>query len=67
MIQVKNEIRVYEVDDKDVGFKEGPEFTVENHWNQTAYVVVSIDGKKYTVVAADLMAAIKNATNVNRY
>ena len=40
---------------------------VHNHWNQSAFVVLEINGEKYTVDANDLKRAIENCMNVNRW
>jgi hypothetical protein len=37
---------------------------IDNHWNDNKMVVITIDGGTRTVVAADLIKAIQNCTNV---
>lgn len=66
MIKVKNEIKVYEIDNKEVDWQKNS-IQVLSHWNEDAKIVLVIDDKCYTVSANDLETAIKNATNVNRY
>ena len=66
MISVKNEINVYEIDNKEVDCQKNS-IQVVNHWNDNDKIVLVIDDKSYTVSAHDLKTAIKNATNVNRY
>jgi len=67
MIKVENEIKIYEVDGKDSIAIDGPVLRVQSHWNERDKVVLIIDGKKLTVVARDLDAAIANAANSARY
>lgn len=63
MIKVSNEITIYEVDGKEQSVPM-PAMAVLSHWNRPALVVLHVDGKKLTVSARDLQAAITNATNV---
>lgn len=64
MIKVSNTLTVYEVDGRDqFGQKDAPTITVSAHWNRRALVVVKVDGKEYAVLADDLDAAVRNATN----
>lgn len=65
MITSKNEVKVYELNDKESTF-ESEKLLIENHWNRHQFVCLTINGQKITVVAADLQAAIINATNTNR-
>ena len=72
MIDVRQEIKLYEVDGEAVTVLDHPVLVVKSHWNQNTMVVLEIgtaeEGKKVcTVLAADLEAAIENATNINRY
>ena len=62
MIDVVNTITCKEKNNKDVPI----EIVITNHRNAHNYVVLYIEGTNYTVHAGDLIAAIKNATNVNR-
>lgn len=66
MIKVKNEIKVCEINNKEVDWPKNS-IQVLSHWNDDNKVVLVIDDKCYTVSANDLEAAIKNATNINRY
>ena len=64
MIKVINEVQVYD----DVKFAtEKVVIKVHSHWNENRAVELEIDGKRYKVYADDLIAAIKNATNTNRF
>jgi hypothetical protein len=64
MIKVSNALTVYEVDGRDVPLGEKtPSINISAHWNRRALVVVEIDGKKYSVIAEDIEAAVRNATN----
>ena len=60
-IDVRNTILVYEIDGEYTKF--GTKMEVLSHWNYNHYVILDIDGKKYTVVAKDLKTAIDNSTN----
>lgn len=68
MIEVQSTLPIYEIDGRELA---GPRLqdavVVRSHWNRTDLVVIRIGDKHYTVVAGDLIAAIKNATNNNRY
>lgn len=62
MIKVSNEIKTYEG-----GQLDKPVIQLNSHWNDNKMVVIVIDGKQYTVCAADLKAAVDNATNTARF
>jgi len=67
-MEVENKLKVYEVDDVEVKLGEkNPEIIIKNHWNRNNFVVIEINEKRYTVSAAELDAAIENATNTRRY
>ena len=40
-----------------------PNIRVYNHWNDKDKVEIEIDGKRYTVVADDMIRAVNNCTN----
>ena len=44
-----------------------PSVFVKSHWNSPKFVHIEFDGKEVTVSATDLIEAIKNAVNTNRY
>lgn len=68
MIKVVNKVRVYEVNDKEIdNIKDEKTLEVASHWNVDRFVVLKINDIKITVSANDLEAAIKNATNTNKY
>jgi hypothetical protein len=66
-MKVYNELKVYELNGKEVPLSDSPNIAVESHWNRSEYVVLILpcDDKVYrkTVLAADLKRAIENATN----
>jgi hypothetical protein len=65
VIAVTNLVRVYEIDGKELtGPKNDIRLSVHSHWNERQFIVIEIEGKRYTVVAYDLETAIKNASNV---
>jgi len=66
VIKVSNEVTIYEVDGQATGGIPMPTMTVASHWNRDSLVVLHVNGKRVTVAARDLQAAVNNATNVNR-
>jgi hypothetical protein len=62
MIKVSNAISVYEVDGKEA-ISDGPTIEVRSHWSRQSMVVLKVNGQSLTVIATDLEAAIRNATN----
>jgi ribosomal protein L25 (general stress protein Ctc) len=65
MIDVENEVKIYKINgdynETDASLK------VRNHWSDNDFITLEVDDKTITILAADLKAAIQNATNVNRY
>jgi hypothetical protein len=62
MIRVESVVTVYEVDGKLVPpMKES--ISIRSHTDNHRWVVLQVDGKKITVNASDLEAAIRNAQN----
>lgn len=48
-VNVKNEIKVYEVNGKDVPPQGSVSVWVESHWNDRDFVVLLVEGRKFTV------------------
>jgi hypothetical protein len=72
MIEVKNKVRVVEVDGEEQGFsEENPKILVSSHWNRDQLVVLEWpdvpEGAKLAVNGRDLEAAIRNAMNSVRF
>ena len=70
MIYVTCKVKVYEMRGESTAEMEGkdiPSFLVISHWNEKNKVVFSVGGQTVTVIADDVIAAIKNATNSNRF
>jgi hypothetical protein len=67
MIKVRSEVSVYEVNGKEQAGLSRPKIAIESHWNRDALVTICIGDESVTVVATDLLAAIKNACNSARY
>lgn len=68
MITVTNEVKVYEIGGEEIpigGQKEN--IIVSNHWNNSKMVNIFTEGRKITVVANDLITAIQNAVNTNKF
>ena len=63
MIKVTNEVNVYEVNGSEPKPGERPTVLVRSHWNRSNLVVLEIGDLRLAVTAADLQAAIRNATN----
>ena len=67
MINVTCTIGIYEINSKDSDPLE-EKLIIESHWNCEDRICLTINGKdEITVIANDLIEAIRNATNVNRY
>ncbi len=72
MIQVHNDVTVYEQDGKEVGGElNRPKLRVARHWTQSDKVVLEFEYKPGTMVtgvvlAKDLRAAVDNAVNTAR-
>ena len=64
MIKVINEVKIYEINNKEVDTLKNT-LIVESHWNRDDYVVLKFDDKEITVSARDLKYALDNATNTN--
>lgn len=66
-MNVKNEIDIHEIDGVDTKVGEQTKLIVENVWNKSKCVYITITGgKKVAVTAWDLMKAIENATGNER-
>lgn len=64
MIDVLNMVKVYEVDGTETATqREALKMKVSSHWNRSSMVNISVDGRQFTVLAKDLIAAIHNAQN----
>lgn len=67
MIHVHNEVKIYEIDDKEIPIGNSKKLHVESHWNSEKMVILMFVDFRITVTASDLQQAISNATNSNRY
>ena len=68
MIKVENIVQCYEEDRKETRTLAYPEIVVCSHWNYSERIVLRLpDGKTYTVIAKDILAAIVNAQNIARF
>jgi len=63
VIKVTSDVPIYEVDGEETQTGPGPNLTVESHWNHRDRVVLVVDNHRYTVLAHDVEAAVKNAQN----
>lgn len=62
-IKVAQEVKVYEVNEEEVGVGKEEHITVDSHWNRREFVVIGFGDKKLTVVGNNLQTAIENAQN----
>jgi hypothetical protein len=62
-IDVKQKIKVYEVNDEEVKLGKDINMTVDSHRNDNDMVIVRVGRNRYTVDGDDLLTAIKNAMN----
>lgn len=67
MIKVTNEVNICELNGKEAPLAKRETLVVKSHWNMDRLVVLQIGDSEITVNASDLMAAIGNATHVNRF
>ena len=65
-MKVQNEIDIYEVDGQETRIPV-PKLVVNSHWNRDSLVVLESGDMKISVSAAQLRAAIANATNTSRH
>ena len=63
MIDVSSKLTIYEINGEETKGLNLPTITVSSHWNVRDWVVIEVEGKKFTVVANDLKDAVDNATN----
>ena len=60
-IKVTNELNTYDEPAK-------TSVRIHSHWNEPKKIVVEfLGGEKRTVITSELLAAIKNATNTDRF
>lgn len=66
MLKVRNTLKIYEYNGEktDLPFKE---MDVGSHWNQESLVHLRINDQDVVVSASDLIYAVNNARNINRY
>jgi len=64
MIKIEQKVSIYEVDGGDVPLGEILELGVVSHWgNNNLVTIATPKGKRFTVRAADLILAVRNAQN----
>ncbi len=61
-VDIRQTIQIYEEDDEELSGG-GKLLGIDSHWNRNDMVILVIGRKKYTVVADDLILAVKNAMN----
>jgi hypothetical protein len=63
-VNVSCEISVYEVNGQEVKGAGLPKMKVKSHWSMPSKVLLQMGDHQCTVLASDLLTAVKNATNV---
>ena len=67
MIKVVNEVEIYEIGNGVEAASGTKPLLVQSHWNLPERVILKRGTMEITVLADDLIAAIKNATNTERF
>lgn len=66
MIKVTNTLKCYDLGETNSRKEE--EIIIKSHWPNSNWIIIELgNGDKITVVANDLITAVKNATNINRF
>lgn len=66
MIKVTNTLKCYDLGETNSRKEE--EIIIKSHWSNSNWIIIELgNGDKITVVANDLITAVKNATNINRF
>jgi hypothetical protein len=66
MIEVESTVKIYEING--IGNKSHDTYLhVKNHGLFNDRIIVEFEGTNLTIIAADLKAAIENATNTSRF
>jgi hypothetical protein len=68
-IKVTSIVRVYEINGKEAAYLENHGLKICSHWNNPDRIELTFgdESQKLTILAADLIAAIKNATNTAKF
>lgn len=64
MFEVECKVKTYS---EELEVNNMPKIYVQSHWNRNNMVYVVIQGVKYLIDAQDMIEAIKNCRNINRY
>lgn len=67
MIKVKQTVEIYEENGKEIPIGTNKSIRVESHWNRDESVILVFGRKHITVIGQDLITAINNAMNTNRF
>lgn len=67
MIKIKQTIEIYEENDEQVPMGINKSMGVESHWNRDERVILVVGKRRITVIGQDLITAIQNAMNTNRF
>ena len=65
MIEVSNVIRAYP--ETSEGLSGVTSIVLKSHWSDSSKVVLFVEGVSVTLLAKDLMAALKNAQNSSQF
>lgn len=63
MVEVTNKIKDY----NDTRIGSDSYIEVKNHWSDSQFVILKVGEKSFKLLASDLEAAVKNATNTGRF
>ena len=67
MIKVTCEVKIYEKDGEDCGAATNWAISVNSHSISDKKIEINVGKYRVVVVAADMIAAIENATNTKRF
>jgi hypothetical protein len=67
VIEVINKVQIYEKGGEDVPPGKDAYLTIKSHWNLSERVILRFGKTELTVLAKDLIAAVKNAQNTERF
>jgi len=63
-VELKAKVTVYEIDGDDSLGMDRPPVVIRSHWNRGEMVVIEVNGKSVTVVAAQLAEAARRCERI---
>jgi len=67
MIEVKQKVEIYEENGESIPIGVTKNINVESHWNHDEWIILVVGKRRITVKGQDLITAIHNAMNINRF